>query len=284
MSDQVTINTTPESGPNAPEQNTPAPFTPEENPADLAKSYAELRAKFTQTSQELSALKKGQQPAVGDTAPNSADDEAPDPNGAPDPLTIDENKEGDEQQSREDAAKQVADKAGFDLTPYNMEYEETGDVSEENRVKIAEGLANAFPKGTDVRALVDQFIDGSKHLHANDRNLAYQEAGGEDAYKNMIMWAKDALPKDEIAAYNRTVNSGDRHARLLAVRGLRAKFESENGRIPDNVMAAGGGTGAGAAPYSSAAEMVRDMQNPLYQTDPAFRDKVRSRIAASPNL
>lgn len=264
---------------------TPAPtFTPEENPADITKSYAELRAKFTQTTQELAALKKTQPSATVET-PNPqtppADPAQPNPNDppkAPD-LTIEDKTASDDPA---DAAKKVADQAGFDLNPFNEEYVSTGDVAEESREKIAEGLKNVL--GPDARSIVDQFIEGQKAVHANDRRMAFEEAGGEDAYVSMVTWAKDALSKEEVAAYNKTVNSGDRHAQHLAIRGLRARYEAENGRIPNTITATGGPTSRGAAPFASAAEMTVAMRDPRYKTDEAYRAQVAARIAVSPNL
>jgi hypothetical protein len=276
---EVTINTTPVSGATAPAPATPPTFTPEENPSDIAKSYAELRAKFTQVTQENAALKKAQPAAPVETPP--ADAPQPNPNEppkAPDLTIEDKTAEGDQSE----AAKKVADQAGFDLNPFNEEYANTGDVAEESRAKIAEGLKNVL--GPDARAIVDQFIEGQKAVHANDRRMAFEEAGGEEAYVSMVTWAKDALSKEEIAAYNKTVNSGDRHAQHLAIRGLRARYEAENGRIPNTITAHGGPTGRGTAPFASAAEMTAAMRDPRYKTDEAYRAQVAARIAASPNL
>jgi hypothetical protein len=283
---EVTINTTSETGPNAPAP-TPAPtFTPEENPADITKSYNELRAKFTQTSQELSALKKtGAAPASTTEQPSAPASGAPPKIETPPTEGSETNPDGTPKKpdgNNEDAARQVADAAGFDLNPYNDEYATSGDVSEENRTKIADGLKKVL--GPDARSIVDQFIEGQKLVHANDRQLFMGEAGGDDNYAAMIEWAKLSLPKEEIVAYNKQIDSGDRHATLFAIRGLRSQYEAVNGRIPNNVRASGGAVSGNVAPFGSAAEMTTAMRDPRYKTDEAFRKQVAARIAVSPNI
>lgn len=274
---EVILNTTEVTGPTAPAPQQPAEYVPPEAPTDLQKSYNELRAKFTQTSQELAALKKAQPSAPAAEAPPATQTAPPSETPSQTSLEIE-----DKSDAQGDEAQQVADAAGFDLNPFNEEYVNTGDVSEDSRVKIADGLKHIL--GDRAREIVDQYIEGQKAAHANDRRMAFEEAGGEDAYNKMVMWAKDALSKEEIAAYNKTVNSGDRHAQHLAIRGLRARYEAENGRIPNTITGHGGHVTSGAAPFASAAEMTAAMKDQRYKSDEAYRNQVRARIAASPNL
>lgn len=259
-------------------------------PEDFAKSYGELQSKSTRDSQELSRL-KGQnvevtgpdgKPVVeapAETPPDDKTKETPKPNDPVTPPKIEEKKEGDE----EDPAKKVAEAANFNLDTYQTEYFDTGDVTVENRAKIAEGLKGVL--GDNAAEIVNQYIEGQKATHANDRKMYYDEAGGEDAYTGMVTWAAENLSKDEIGAFNKSVDSGDRHQVLLAVRGLRSTYEQKNGRVPNNIKASGGATPpTGSAPFNSSAEMTAAMRDPRYKTDQAYRDNVAARIAASPSL
>lgn len=255
---------------------------------DYVKSNNELRATYTRTSQELARLKGQNVEVIGpdgnpvvETPTDDKPKEPPKPNDPVTPPKIDEKKDGEGDE--EDPAKKVADAAGFQLDTYQTEYFETGDVSVENRTKIAEGLKSVL--GDNALDIVNQYIEGQKVTHANDRKMYYDEAGGEDAYGEIVTWAKDALSKEEIAAYNKAIDSGDRHQALLAIRGLRSTYEAKNGRVPNNVKATGGATApSGSAPFASSAEMTAAMRDPRYKTDQAYRDHVAARIAASPNL
>jgi hypothetical protein len=259
--------TPPETGPNAPTPpvDTDRPAWLPDNftkPEDLASSYKELQAKMTQQAQELAALKK-----PGDTPPEPPKDpNTPDPN-APKPADKDA-----------EAAKKVADAAGFDLAPFSTEYATAGDVSEESRAKIAEGLKSIL--GADARTVVDQYIEGRKATDANDNALYMTEAGGAENYTAMITWAAKSLPADEIEAFNKAVDSGDRHSTIWAIQGLKGKFAKANG-LPGEIITPGaGGGGNGGGGYASAAEMTRDMGDPKYKTDPAFREMVKRKLAA----
>jgi len=232
---------------------------------DFAKSYNELQAAHTRTSQELSALKKQPQ------APDPADAGKPE-----DQKPADEGKPPQDDQAN--AAQQVAAQAGVDLDPYQEEYNTTGDVSEESRTKLAEGLSKVL--GPNARQVVDDFIEARKVVIQNDQKMYMEAAGGQDQYSTMVEWAKSNWSAEQVAAYNRQVQSGDRHATLFAIEGLRSKYEAANGRIPQRISATGGAdTSQGA--FRSVAEMTRAMSDPRYQTDEAYREEVRQKLALS---
>lgn len=235
---------------------------------DLAKSYAELQAKATRDAQELARLKGTAPAAEGDVDASNKPSEGGE-NKAPD----------DKSPTQDDAAKQAADKAGIDLSPYSQEFAETGDVSPENRAKIIEGFKKAFPD-LDWDTAVNEYIEGKKALAANDRAMFMEAAGGEEQYSSMIQWAAQALPKADVEAYNRQIASGDRHATLFAIEGLRAKYEKANGRVPNRIDGAGGSPNA-VIGFRSTAEMTRAMRDPRYQTDPSYREEVKAKLRVS---
>lgn len=233
------------------------------------KALADTKAELTRVQQELAALKKPAEAAPQDAAPaaNAGTDAPPAGTDAPEP----------DQQAAADAVKA----AGLDVSPWQAEFDSTGDVSEEGRAKIAEALKAQF--GEDARAVVDQFIDGRKasasQSVAQTAEL-FAAGGGEEGYKEMAAWAKTALTPDEIAQFDAVVSTGDHKAALFAIKGLRSRYEAANGREPKLINA-----GAVAAPapqgFRSKAEMVRAMSDPRYQTDPAYRSEVEQKIVRS---
>ena len=128
--------------------------------------------------------------------------------------------------------------------------------------------------------IVDQFIAGQEALIDSTRNAVFSSVGGEENYNNMTAWASDNLSKDEIRAYNSAVNSSDPASATMAVKGLKARFNAEQGFEPTRQVR-GEPAKAGASTYRSTSEMQEDMANPRYQKDPAFRKDVERKLARS---
>ena len=110
----------------------------------------------------------------------------------------------------------------------------------------------------------------------------YDSVGGEDAYQSMVTWAASNLSADEISAYNEVTNSGNTAAIKFAVEALNGRYKAAEGYEAPLV------TGSKSAPkvqgYRSHAELTRDIADPRYQQDPAFRADVEAKLAKSPDL
>lgn len=257
--------------PNRPEWLDPKFATPE----DQAKAYRESVAQNTRLAQELAALKK--------TPP--ADDATSEPEGSPSGEGDEKPAEKPDEKPAEKSAEEAAiEAAGLDFTPYTAEFDSTGDVTEENRAKIAEDLAKIpLFKGQNTRDMVDKFIKGAQVDASNDISLLETEAGGVDQLTAMREWAKDPInfSRDEAIAFNNALNSKDKHAAMFAVRSLRAAYEAKNSVDPARRLDGGGNPNPSSSGFRSTAEMVRAMQDPKYATDQAYRDEIKARIKLS---
>jgi hypothetical protein len=266
MADNVTFET-PETGAERPQddQQRPEWLDPKfQSPEDLAKSYSAQQAELTRLQQEVAKLRKGEQPEGEDgfEDPDAPADEFDDP----DPSNLD------------DGIDKLAKQVDLDLTPYQEEYFSSGDVTEESRTKIAEAFSGVF--GENSRQIVDDFIESRKIVHSNDTKMIMDAAGGEEAYGQIREWASQNLPKDQINVFNKQVNSGDRHAAIFAVQGLRAAYEQENGSLPPRRVQ-GSGQNSSQPGFASTAEMVAAMNDPRYKKDPAYREQVQRRLQSS---
>lgn len=169
-----------------------------------------------------------------------------------------------------DVAKDLVNKSGFDFDKLTAEYAEDGGLSEESILGLEAG---GIP-----RATVESYIRGQEALATQWDNTAKAEAGGTEGYAEMVTWASNALSPEEIAAYDKAVNDEDIDSVKLAVRGLRAQYEDANGKEPELL----GGTTSGqvsSSGYGSRAEMVKDMSDPQYARDAAYRQKVARKVA-----
>lgn len=110
-----------------------------------------------------------------------------------------------------------------------------------------------------------------------------QGVGGQEAYNQTLKWAAENLSPEDRAAYDKVISSGNREATRFAVEALHQRYKNAVGFDGDPLS---GGTAktAGVKPYRSNAELRRDLANPRYQEDPAFRLDVETRLAASGEL
>ncbi len=53
-----------------------------------------------------------------------------------------------------------------------------------------------------------------------------QVAGGKDEYASLMTWAAESMPKEDVAAFDALVSTGNSRAIKLAVAGLKAQYET----------------------------------------------------------
>lgn len=110
---------------------------------------------------------------------------------------------------------------------------------------------------------------------------AKEVVGDESNYDSMARWAEDNLSPEALQAYNSLIETGTPDQVRLAVKGLYGDFVEAGGAEPTNQVHGSGSSGISATGYESQAQMVRDMNNPLYDSDPAFRAEVQKKLAAT---
>lgn len=157
------------------------------------------------------------------------------------------------------------------LQEFSNNYAQNGELSEEDY----QGLSNMGIS----RDVVDSYIQGQMAIQDAEVQTIYGEVGGEKAYGDMMQWASQNLSPEEVAVYDEAVQSGEQIKVMSAVRGLKARHSQTVGNAPKLVK--GNTSGNATNAYDSLDQMKRDMQNPLYRTDPAFRKQVEQKLAVS---
>lgn len=177
----------------------------------------------------------------------------------------------------------VEEEAPSALLRASKEYDETGVISEEAIDELSK---------MDSKELIKTYVDyytknvqqaqQAQEVAVKEQAEIKQIAGGEEGYNEMIRWAAENLEPQEIDAFNNVTNSGNVTAIKFAVEALNGRFRNQEGYEAKLV------TGKKAAPkvtgYRSNAELARDIADPRYQTDPAFRMDVEAKLAKSGNL
>lgn len=213
--------------------------------ADLLKSYSHLESR------------------VGST-------EEPAPESESKGATEETTDSGNEGEEKSDAEKAV-DEAGLDFTALQDEYAESGELSEDTFKKLEEG---GIP-----RDIVDQYIKGQEALAATMTSKLHEIGGGEENVERIYQWAGQNLEQSEIDTLNGAFMSGNFNEAEMAMKGLVAQYEAANGKQPSLISGEVGKTSSDT--YKSTAELMRDMSDPKYSTDPAFRKLVEQKLERS---
>lgn len=217
-----------------------------DSPEAMAKSYAELEKKFSSERKPEAEEKPAE--AESEEAPND--------------LKI------------EKAAQETVENAGFDFDALGKEYAENNGLTDETYEAMeAKGLP---------RNVVDAYLAGQKAIGEKIVNELAAVAGGPEGFKAAQEWASQNLTEAELTGYNKAIDTQDYATAKIIMAGIVAQQKAAVGSDPNLVKGASGGSSRGGAqPFASNAEMTAAINDPKYQTDPAYRELVARRIAAS---
>ena len=159
-------------------------------------------------------------------------------------------------------------------------YENDGSLSEETMQAFGEmssqELVQAF---MDIQEANPGFQNtDSSDLSDAEMNSIYNSAGGEDAYNQLTSWASQNISEDKMDAFNSVVNNGEALAIQMAVAGLKAEYESQEGYEGRMLTGKAARTTDG---FRSQAEVVAAMSDPRYDRDEAYRQDVYDKLERS---
>tara|TARA_R100000406_G_scaffold78707_1_gene59584 strand:+ start:142 stop:915 length:774 start_codon:yes stop_codon:yes gene_type:complete len=188
-----------------------------------------------------------------------------------------------EQQSEPEQEAEPAEEADETITMFNSiddELAQGGEISEESMAKLtamdSKDLVDAYLRYQNT--LEDAPVQEGRELNDQEVSSIYNSVGGEQQYQQMTTWAAENLDADTVQAFDNVIESGNVAAINLALRGLQAQYNDnvgyENNMIQGKPAQAGNG-------YRSQAEVVRDMNDPRYDRDPAYRQEVMDKLANS---
>jgi hypothetical protein len=179
--------------------------------------------------------------------------------------------------SNQPQTEEVAEASGIDPSTFanlSQEFDETGDVSEDSRIKLAQtGIPREF---------IDEYVEGQKQMAEASIAEVYEKVGGEDQYKSMLNWAMDQMTDNEINLYNDMV-AGTKEEMMMAINGLHARY-TQSGAGATNAPLMQGETSQAASvgtSYQSREQVTQAMSDPRYKKDPAYREEVYRRLQNS---
>lgn len=229
-------------------------------PEELVRAYKQLK---TAPSAQEPALRPQPEPTA---APDSKSPEQLDlPLEPPAPVYP-----GDAAEPEPELERAPMDEAARarDFTAFETEFCETGGLCVESYAQLE---ALGAP-----RWLVDRHIEGRIAVAEAARREILELIGGEERFDAMLAWARESLPMNELAAYEKAIKGGKEEAKL-AVLGLAAAYDRAVGEAPKLIGGGAGPTTAG--PFSNADELAQAIRDPRYRSDPTYRAEIVARLA-----
>ena len=221
---------------------------------DLVGSYKELEGK-------LGAIDQTREEPEGNVEEQAEEQEAND-------------SEFNAEEYYGDGLASVLEEVGIDAEDISNRFLENDEISEDDYSKLAEA---GFSK-----QVVDLYLDGVRNAGIAgevDAEGIKESVGGDESYGQMVSWAMDNLPAEDIQAFNKLTDTGDGPAIKLAVQGIYSQYNNAMGIEPNLVT--GRASQSGPTPFRSTAEVVTAMSDPRYGKDVTYTEDVQRRLGGS---
>lgn len=195
-------------------------------------------------------------------------------------LGSDSNEEPDQDESEEvqEETETDSNEAVEFFEALNDEYDQNGGLSEESLEALkemsSEELVDAY---FQMQERLGSETQGTE-LSESDVSAIQQSVGGADNYNALVSWAAENFDQAEIEAFDGVVESGNVGAINLALQALYYRYTEAEGMDGQLLQ------GKAAAPvdgFRSQAEVVRAMQDPRYDRDPAYRAEIMQKLEQS---
>lgn len=177
---------------------------------------------------------------------------------------------GDDAGDPDDGAGEVAGAISAELfTSAQTEWAEKGELTAETREKI---ISSGIPAET-----LDTYLAGVAALSEALTRSVYEAAGGEDAYKAAVEWARENWSEKQIEKFDAAIS--DQDLMPVMVKALMADYSGAN---PGEGTQTRGGVGTdGGDLYHDPAEFTRDLTEADTKNDPLLRKKAVQKLERS---
>ena len=173
-----------------------------------------------------------------------------------------------------DGLASVLEEVGIDPVDISNRFAENDEISEDDYSKLSDA---GFSK-----QIVDTYLDGLRNAGLAgevDAQGIKDSVGGDESYGQMVSWAIENLPSDEVQAFNKLTDTGDGPAIKLAVQGIYSQYNNAMGVEPN--LYSGRASSSGPRPFQSAAEVQAAVSDPRYGKDVAYTQSVYARYEGS---
>ena len=162
---------------------------------------------------------------------------------------------------------------------------------QENNGTLSDDMYGKLEQAGLSKNLVDSYLEGVRQqtgmqqqaqapiLSDAEVNEVHNIAGGKDGYEQLMNWASDNMSDADAKSFDEVIETGNKAAVTFAVKALMGQYEDAVGR--DSNLVQGKAADNSGDVYRSMAEVVRDMNNPEYDRDPAVRADVQRKLERS---
>ena len=217
------------------------------NAEDLEKAYVELQKKLGD-KEEPEATKDEEE----------VTDEKEEP------------KEKSEAYSLIESASDEYYKNGESLSPETLE---------KFKGMSSQDLVNGYMQMVKDNPQTNQTNQTEVDVNTAEINKIQNSVGGEAQYNNLVTWAGNNLPENEIKAFDDLVGTGNAAAIQLGVDAIKSRYEAVNGYEGRRLTGKAADTSGDV--FRSQAQLVEAMSDPRYDRDPAYRQDVVAKLERS---
>ena len=160
-------------------------------------------------------------------------------------------------------------------------HDNKGSLSSESKQKLIDsGLSEASVDSYLAgRAAESGYGENQRDITEKETDNIMDSVGGKESYAELMNWANDNVTDAEAEAYDSIVQTGKADAIQLALNGIKAKYDEANGY--EGRMLTGKAAQSNTDVFRSQAEVVRAMNDPRYDSDPAYRQDVYNKLERS---
>ena len=173
-----------------------------------------------------------------------------------------------------DGLASVLEEVGIDPQDISNRFAENDEISEDDYSKLSDAGFS--------RQIVDTYLDGLRNAGLAgevDAQGIKDSVGGDESYGQMVSWAIENLPAEEVQAFNKLTDTGDGPAIKLAVQGIYSQYNNAMGVEPS--LYSGRPAASGPTPFRSTQEVVTAMSDPRWEKDVSYTENVKARLAGS---
>lgn len=178
----------------------------------------------------------------------------------------------DQQVQSNDVGDQLAKAYESYISEKNFDASAFENVSKEDLIKAFFENSEEVPTSNDSEG---------PDLSQDQVDQMMNSVGGREQYQQMMNWAVQNLPQSDIDAFDAIVDSANPSSIAMAVEAMAKRFTDANGQEGQMIQGRSAQDNIG---YRSQAELIRDMNDPRYDQDPAYRNDVMVKLSNSPNL
>ena len=127
----------------------------------------------------------------------------------------------------------------------------------------------------------EEVVEESPYMMTDESiEVLMQTAGGQQQYDQMISWATENFSQQEIDMYDHVMDSGDAAAAMFAVQALKNAYRNATG-VDGELLTGGSAPSDPSNNFRSQAEVMAAMNDPRYDSDPAYRQDVFDKLERS---